>query len=122
LEQQAEQAKQRGFDLNEMVDTDIDEPPRASSTLSMHDLELLLTRSEFLPAGIVVKQLQPGEFSYQTPGMQSPVRVTTRPSYFDDHAESVELWSPGGPQFPSPDEVAPASEVSNQTFEALLKA
>ncbi len=122
LEQQADQARQSGFDLNEMVDTDIDEPPRAPSTLSMHDLEALLTKPEFLPAGIVVKQLQPGEFSYQTPGMQSPVRVTTRPPYFDEHAESVEFWSPGGPQFPSPEEVAPASEVSGQTLEDLLKA
>ena len=77
----------------------------------MRDLEMLLMRPEFLPAGIVVKQLQPGEFSYQTPGMGSAARVTTRPDYFDEHSESVELWSPGNSVFPSPLEIATRSEL-----------
>ena len=35
--------------------------------------------------------------------MAKPVRITTRPDYFDEHSENLELWSPGSPAFPEPD-------------------
>ena len=38
--------------------------------------------------------------------MKEPLRVTTDPEYFDQHATSVELWSPGSPLFPKADELA----------------
>ena len=122
LEQQAEQAKQGGFDLDEMLDVDINEPPRLPAVLSIRDLEALLAKPEALPAGIVIKQLQPGEFSYLSPGMNAPVRITTRPDYFDAHSESVELWSPGSPQFPVSEDFATIEEVQSSGFESLLSA
>jgi hypothetical protein len=40
---------------------------------------------------------QDGEYAYQAPGVANanPVRITTRPDYFDEHSDSLELWSPG---------------------------
>ena len=38
--------------------------------------------------------------------------MTTDPAFFDEHPESVELWSPGSPVFPVPDEVAPAENLA----------
>ena len=38
--------------------------------------------------------------------MREPLGVTTDPAYYEEHAESVELWSPGNPLFTPPEFVA----------------
>jgi hypothetical protein len=60
-----------------------------------------------------------GEFGYLAPGMTQAVRVTTRPEYFDEHSDSMELWSMGSPSFP---ETSPLSEglITRTEFEARL--
>jgi superfamily II DNA/RNA helicase len=98
LEQQAEAAKQDGFDL-----------------------DLVLQRADSWPLGLVVKKLQDGEYAYQSPGMAKPVRITTRPDYFDDHSDSLELWSPGSPSFPAPEVEANPQELADITIPALLR-
>ncbi|MCC7032442.1 MAG: hypothetical protein IT179_06355 [Acidobacteria bacterium] len=40
------------------------------------------------------------EYKYSAPGMAEALRVTTDADYFEQHASSVELWSPGSPLFP----------------------
>jgi len=49
LGRDAEAAKKTGFDLDEMVDADLQEAPRPRPKLSLADLDALLRRSEFLP-------------------------------------------------------------------------
>ncbi len=41
------------------------------------------------------------------------VRVSTDPSYYEQHADSVELWSPGNPTFPEPEGSPDASNASS---------
>ncbi len=36
-------------------------------------------------------------------GMHETFRVTTYPDYFEEHAESLELWSPGNSLFIAPE-------------------
>ena len=120
LEQQAEAAKQEGFDLDAMLEADLQEPPRPAPKLTLADLDLVLQRPEALPPGLVVKKLQNGEYAYQAPGMAKPVRITTRPDYFDEHCESMELWSPGSPSFPEPDGDATKQELELQSLAQLL--
>lgn len=120
LEQQAEQAKREGFDLDAMLDGDLQEPPRPIPTLTLHDLDMVLQRANSLPAALVVKKLQNGEYAYQAPGMTNPVRITTRPDYFDEHSDSLELWSPGSPSFPMPEAEAMQQELAGISISTLL--
>ena len=84
-------------------------------------------RPDLLPPGVEAKPLHgsPRQFSYTAPGLGTPVRVTTDPDVFDEHPESVELWSPGSPLFPEPEDVASAEEVAaargrlSQVFQRL---
>ena len=42
------------------------------------------------------------EYGLLAPGMRERVRVTTDPAYYEAHAGSVALWSPGHPLFTAP--------------------
>ena len=122
LERQAEAAKQEGFDLDAMVDGDLQEPPRPTPKLTLLDLDLVLQRADAWPPGLVVKKLQNGEYAYQAPGMTHSVRITTRPDYFDDHSDSLELWSPGSPAFPSFIAEASLEELAGTSIPTLFKS
>jgi hypothetical protein len=53
--------------------------------------------------------------------MTERVRVTTDAAFFEQHAESVELWSPGSPLFPEPEAVAAPDELpEGATFGSIL--
>ena len=56
------------------------------------------------------------------PGMAKPVRITTRPDYFDDHTESLELWSPGSPSFPAAEAEATSEKLDGNTIAAILSS
>jgi len=103
-----------------MLDADLQEPPRPEPTLTLADLDLVLQRSDALPPGLVVKKLQAGEYAYQIPGMAYPVRVTTRADYYEEHSESVELWSAGSPSFPELEKI-PEQEVAELTFAEIIR-
>ena len=120
LEQQAEAAKEEGFDLDAMLDADLQEPPRPAPKLTLADLDLVIQRAEAMPPGLAVKKLQNGEYGYQAPGMAKPVRITTRPDYFDDHSDSLELWSPGSPMFPTPEAEAAPEELAASSISSIL--
>jgi SNF2 family DNA or RNA helicase len=122
LEQEAETAKQEGFDLDAMLDSDLQEPPRPTPKLTLPDLDLVLQCPDALPPGIVITKLQNGEYAYQAPGMAKPIRITTRPDYFDDHTESLELWSPGSPAFPALDGQVAEHEIAGKSISDLLQA
>jgi hypothetical protein len=122
LERQAEAAKQEGFDLDAMLDADLLEPPRLAPKLTLADLDLVLQNPEAMPPGITVTKFQNGEYAYQAPGMAKPVRITTRPEYFDDHTESLELWSPGSPSFPAAEAEATTEDLAGSTIAALLSS
>ena len=53
--------------------------------------------------------------------MREPLRVTTDAAYYEEHAESVELWSPGNPLFSPPelpgsgDEPAPGATLEGHS-------
>ena len=81
---------------------------------------MVLQRADALPPGIEVKQLQNGEYAYQAPGMAEPVRITTRPDYFDEHSDSLELWSPASPVFPMPDNIATPEDLKGCSITSIL--
>lgn len=108
-----------GFDLDESTGADLEMPPRPPSPVTLQDLSALLRHPELLPPGVATKDLGL-DVSWQAPGMAEPQRVTTDPHFFDEHSESVELWSPGSPLFPMPqDDGAPAVEGVKRLGELL---
>lgn len=80
------------------------------------------TGYESIRKSVIIEPLADREYKYSAPGMREPLRVTTDPEYFDQHASSVELWSPGSPLFPAPEEVSGATgpDTSRQSLGAVL--
>jgi ERCC4-related helicase len=104
---------QTALDLDLLAVETLDFPQRPAPTLDLAALDNVIARgTELLPSGVTVRKLQPREYGYLAPGMPAEVRVTTDSDYFEQHSESVELWSPGSPLFPDAAELA-AGERDN---------
>ena len=92
-----------GFDLDQVLEEDIEVPERAESPVRLHDLERVIAAPELMPPGTEAPPLQHREYALIGPGMKKEVRVATNPGYYEEHAENVELWSPGNPLFHAED-------------------
>lgn len=113
------EAQRTSFDIDEETQDELEElvPPRSPVTLP--ELGLVLASPALLPAGTHATPLDgPGEMRYEGLGSPRPVRVTTRPEYYSEHPDSVELWSPGSPIFKGIETDLAAPEVG--TLESLL--
>ena len=106
IERQARQAEAGGFDLDAALDDDVTLPDRPPSPVTMEDLDRVIGSPGLMPPGADVQPLAPREYGLLAPGMGERLRVTTDPAYYEEHAESVELWSPGNPLFNAPEFVA----------------
>ena len=103
IEQQTREAERGGFDLDTVLDGDIAMPERAPSPVLMEDLDRIISSPDLMPPGTDLHPLGRREYSLLAPGMPEHLRVTTDPSYYEEHAESVELWSPGNALFKAPE-------------------
>lgn len=116
IESQAQQARERGFDIDDSIEADVIEPERPPAPLTMDDLDLVIRTPEVLTPGIDVRPMGNREFSYYAPGMKEPIRVSTDVNFYQEHSDSVELWSPGNPLFPVPEvdrrDAKPPEELS----------
>ena len=97
---QADEAEAEGFDIDAALDEGFAVSERPRAPVEMADLERVLASPELLPPGVEAKPLGKREYALRMPGMRKKLRVTTNPEYYERHAESVELWSPGSPSFP----------------------
>jgi superfamily II DNA or RNA helicase len=119
IESEAMVAETAGFDLDAAIDEDFTEPERPSARLAMEDLDMVIGTAGALPPGIEIQTMGAREYSYLAPGMPERLRVTTDAAYYEQHSDSVELWSPGNPLFPAPrDTVQEPSQP--RTLAALL--
>ena len=119
LKRDLEQPAPGGLDLDEVTEAALEMPPRPPALYDLQDLGRLLKRPELLPPGIeVAKTGGKKDRAWQQPGMLEAVRVTTDPVYYEEHADSVELWSPGNPLFPS----EPLSGEIDYPTEAAFRA
>lgn len=120
IQSDVDAADQGGFDLDEMAESDLDEPARPAALYCLADLGRILRDPSLLPPGIEAKPLGSKDVSYLAPGLPAPVRVTTDSDYYDQHPDSTELWSPGSPLFPIPDLAASAEELHGVDWSALM--
>ena len=121
IEQQAREAEGRGFDIDAVTDEDLAMPERALSSVTMEDLDKMIGLSNLLPAGTDVQPMGSREYGLLAPGMTDRLRVTTDPEYFEENAESLELWSPGNPLFTPPEFITQVDEPpAGKTLKDIL--
>ena len=110
IERRTREAEARGFDIDAVIDEDLTMPVREPSPVTMDDLDRVIGMPDLMPAGADIQPLGHREYGLLAPGMAERLRVTTDPAYFEEHAESVELWSPGSPLFRAPEFLSPVEE------------
>jgi SNF2 family DNA or RNA helicase len=103
-----------GFDIDAVTDADLSEPPQPTPAMTMADLERVIATSTLLPPGVETTPMGHREYGFRQPGMVQAVRVSTDPAYYEQNADSVELWSPGNPTF-----LIPADAIDFPTAETL---
>ena len=114
LEQQTTEAQAAGFDLDATVESDeLEMPPAPPSPVTMDDLEQVIAQPELMPPDAELQPLGNREYGLRMAGMTDFVRVTTNPAYFEEHAESVELWSPGSAMFKAPEGLGEAQDSAD---------
>jgi SNF2 family DNA or RNA helicase len=112
-----------GLDLDAATDAGLELAPRPLPLYDFDDLDRVVTSESARPVGIHVNGMGQREYSYLAPGMSQPLRITTDPEYYQEHTESIELWSPGNPLFPAPEVIAQPQELpDNCTLGHLLNA
>ena len=121
IDREASEHGHAGFDIDSVTETDLALPERPQSTVTMEDLDRIVGSSDLMAPGLEIQPMGHREYGLLAPGMSAPVRVTTDPEYFEEHAESVELWSPGNPLFVAPEFTAPPEGVvSEKTLKEIL--
>ena len=124
IERQVREARAGGFDIDATVDTEVTMPAREPSPVTMADLDRVVASPDLMPPGTDIQTLGQREYGLLAPGMAERLRVTTDPGYYEEHSESVELWSPGSPLFTAPEFVAEAKEgdfPAGTTLKGLLE-
>ena len=112
--------EERGI-YDAVTDSDLAMPERPPSTVTMEDLDRVVASSGLMAPGIEVQRMGRREYGLLAPGMIESLRVTTDPEYYEEHAESLELWSPGNPLFVAPEFIATVEEtVSDKTLKDIL--
>lgn len=109
-----EEAQAGGFDLDQVLNEDLDMPVLPEPPLTMTDLERVVSRPDLMPPGVEVLPMGPREYSLLTTGMKEALRVTTDPEYYEEHAESLELWSPGNPLFQPPEHLVEEEQSADE--------
>ena len=110
IQQQTEAAQASGFDLDAALDDALAPPPTAPSPVTFNDLDRILTTPNLMPPDAEIQTLGHREYGLRLAGMKDFVRITTDPDYYEENAESLELWSPGNPLFQAPELLAERRE------------
>ena len=122
IERRAREAETGGFEIDAVLADDLTMPEQAPSPVTMDDLDRVIASADLMPPGADVQPLGHREYGLLAPGMPEPLRVTTDPAYYEENAESVELWSPGNPLFKPPEFLPPADQLPpGRTLKEILE-
>ena len=123
IERRASEAEAgAGFDIDAVLSDDLAIPERPVSPITMDDLDRVIASPELLPPGTEIQRLRHREYGLLAPRMNESVRATTDPAYYEEHAESVELWSPGNPLFKPPEFLPSADQLPpSRTLKDILE-
>ena len=121
VEREFQKVERQSFDIDAVLDEDLVMPERMPSPVTMEDLDRILASPALMPPETEIKPMGRREYKLLAPGMLEHLRVTTDPAYYEQHAESVELWSPGNPLFRPPEFLARVNALSSaETLKDIL--
>ena len=103
IEREASERRGVGFDIDAVTESDLVLPERPQATVTMDDLDRVVASSGLMAPGVEVQPMGRREYGLLASGMSAPLRVTTDTEYYEEHTESVELWSPANPLFIAPE-------------------
>ena len=113
--------RERGIHIDAVTGSDLVMPTREASPITMEDLDRIIGTPDLMPPGTEVQPMGNQEYGLLAPGMTERLRVTTDPVYFEEHAESLELWSPGNALFVPPEFTVNAETTpSERTLKDIL--
>ena len=115
VERQTREADVASFDIDATLGDDLVMPERAPPSVTMEDLDRVIASPDLMPPGTDIQPLGHREYGLLAPGMAERLRVTTDPAYYDENADSVELWSPGNPLFAAPEFLAHVDDLPPDT-------
>ena len=116
IDRQTQEARSAGgLDIDAVLGDDLAMPPRPASLVTMDDLDRVISSPDLVPPGTDTQPMAHREYGLLAPGMRERLRVTTDPAYYEEHAESVELWSPGNPLFKAPELLSPPEVLPPDT-------
>ena len=121
IEQQAREAEGRGFDIDAVTEDDLTKPERPPSPITMDDLDRIIGSSDLMPPGTDIQHMAHRQYGLLAPGMAESLRVTTDPAFFEEHAESLELWSPGNVLFQPPELITPDDAPQARSLNEVLE-
>ena len=120
IERQLDESESATFDIDAVLDEELTVPERPAPLVTMNDLDRVIASPALMTPGTQVRALGTREYALRAPGMTDELRVTTSPTYYDENAESVELWSPGNPIFSGPETMGETHDVETGVTLATL--
>ncbi len=118
LTQEAATLRESGFDLDELAETEPLAAPSGTPALALADLAKILHQPNLLPHDLEATRVNRSQTKLMVAGRLHPINVTTDSAFYDLHAESCELFTPGSPIFPEaePADTGKSSEWFRSTI------
>ena len=88
------------FNLDEFADEDLAVPVRPEPAITLADLRALLDHPALLLAGSEAERLNNKDYRFVDGRLPHAIRISVDRDFYDQHSDSVELWTPGSPAFP----------------------
>ena len=99
FERMTQDADDAPFDIDEVAIEALEMPKLLPPALTLEQIDAALNQPRVRPQQMEWKPLDAGSYAITLPGMAAAVRATTSDEVFDDHFESHQFLSPGGPLF-----------------------
>lgn len=121
LQQEASAPAPESFDIDDAIEAALEMEERSPPPYDLQDLSRLLDHQKLLLPGCEAHRATSKDVFWIQPGTPQ-ISVTTDPDFFEEHASSVEFWTPGSPAFPRPsvaDEMASAATSLSELLRSV---